>query len=126
MPNTQTHKLPPILLGFLPITPSLLLSRLFPDQHKGPLSGPGWLFCSCLLLVRSVVRDSQWIQAVRSVLLASKPRLNFCLPFPSVSYEIRNFGKPIVLLATYFNAGFFLLLLFDPHDEGDILLRNVG
>jgi hypothetical protein len=33
---------------------------------------------------------------------------------------IRNFGKPIALLATCFHAGFLLGLFFDPEDGGDM------
>jgi hypothetical protein len=46
--------------------------------------------------------------------------------FPSVSDTIRNFGKPIALLATYFHAGFLLGLFFDPEDGGDMFFRYVG
>jgi hypothetical protein len=42
------------------------------------------------------------------------------------SYIIRNFGKPISLLASCFHAGSLLGLLFDREDGGDMFLRNVG
>jgi hypothetical protein len=46
--------------------------------------------------------------------------------FPPASYTIRNFGKPIALLATRFHVGFLLGLFFDPEDGGDMFLRDVG
>jgi hypothetical protein len=36
--------------------------------------------------------------------------------FPPVSYKIRNFGKPIALLATYVYSSFLLGLFFDLED----------
>jgi hypothetical protein len=45
---------------------------------------------------------------------------------PLLPYIIRNFGKPIALLATCFHAGFLLGLFFDPEDSGDVFLPNVG
>jgi hypothetical protein len=45
--------------------------------------------------------------------------------FLPLSDIIRNLGKPIALLATYFHAGFLRGLFFDPEDGGDMFLRNV-
>jgi hypothetical protein len=44
--------------------------------------------------------------------------------FPPVSCMIRTFGKPIVLLAACFHAGFLLGLFLDPEDGSDMFLRN--
>jgi hypothetical protein len=59
------------------------------------------------------------------VLRASYQELKSALNFPSVSYSIRNFDKPIALLATWFHADFFIGLFFDPEDGGHMFLRNV-
>jgi hypothetical protein len=48
------------------------------------------------------------------------------IPPPSVSYIIRNIGKPIAILITCVRAGFLLGLFFDPEDGDDKFLRNVG
>jgi hypothetical protein len=59
-----------------------------------------WLSCSCLLLVRWGLCESQWVLAVRSVLRASSS----CLPFPSCFLYNPKF---LVLgFATWFYAGF--------------------
>jgi hypothetical protein len=34
-------------------------------------------------------------------------------------------GTGLLLLATYFHAGFLLGLFFDPEDGGDMFIRNV-
>jgi hypothetical protein len=44
----------------------------------------------------------------------------------TISYLKRKFGKPISMLATCSHAGFLLGLFFDPEDEGDMFLRNIG
>jgi hypothetical protein len=77
------------------------------------LSPTGSLACEsqCVLEVQSVLRASQWEQLVT-------------LHFPPVFYVIRNFGKPIILLATYFHADFLLGLQFDLEDGGYMILRN--
>jgi hypothetical protein len=46
--------------------------------------------------------------------------------FPSVSYVIRNFGKPIAQLAKCFHDGFLLDLFLNPEDGFDIFRQNVG
>jgi hypothetical protein len=51
------------------------------EQNEQP--GPGWLPGSCLLLVRSVVSESQWVLTVHSVLRASQQELSCCLQFPT-------------------------------------------
>jgi hypothetical protein len=47
---------------------------------------------------------------------------------PSFSHIIRNFGKSIVLLATFFRACFLLGKFIDPEEEeeeeGEMFLRN--
>jgi hypothetical protein len=45
--------------------------------------------------------------------------------FSPASYIIRNFGKPITVLATCSHAGFLVRFFFDPEDGGDILIGNV-
>jgi hypothetical protein len=116
-------------------TTSLTYYSVFPPPHfslvltrpvQPTLSRPCWLSCSCLLLVRSVVSESQWVQAVHSVLQASQWELNSFFHFLPVSSVIRNFGLSIALLATCFHAGFLLGLFFDPDDGSDMFLRNVG
>jgi hypothetical protein len=42
-----------------------------------------------------------------------------------VHLQGRRIG-PSALLAIFFHAGFLLVLFFDPEDEGDMFLRNLG
>jgi hypothetical protein len=46
------------------------------------------------------------------------------LSFIALLFPIRNFGKPVALLDTYFHSGFLLGLFFDPEDGGNMFLRN--
>jgi hypothetical protein len=46
--------------------------------------------------------------------------------FLLATYTIGDFGKPIALLAAYFNAGFLLGVFFHPEDGGDKFLRQVS
>jgi hypothetical protein len=52
------------------------------------------LSCSCLLLVHSVVSDSQWVLADHYVLRARQRGKNCVFIFLFASYNIRNLGKP--------------------------------
>jgi hypothetical protein len=80
---TTAHDFSTISLGSLLTTPLPLLPRHFLEQHKLPLSGPGWLSSSWVLLVSLVVCDRQWLLAVHSALWARQRELTCCLPFPS-------------------------------------------
>jgi hypothetical protein len=99
---------------------------LFLDQHNRPFSGPSLLSSLCLLLVRSVVPESQWVLAVLSVLGANQWELTCSLPFRPVFCTLQNFSTPISLLITCFYAGFLFGLSFSPEDGRDMFLRNVG
>jgi hypothetical protein len=85
--RTRAHGFTPTLLGSLPTATLPLLPTLFLDQHRRLFSGPCWLSCSYLLLVRTVMCEGQWVLAVQSVLRASQWELT-CCPFPS--YFIYN------------------------------------
>jgi hypothetical protein len=91
-----------------------------------PLSQPGWLSCSRLLLVHLVVSDSQWVLVVRSVPWPANRKCFLFLHFLPVSYIIRNFGKQTALLATCFYAGFLFWLFSNSEYGGVMYLRNVG
>jgi hypothetical protein len=76
------------------------------DQHERPILRLCGLFHSCLLLVRLVVPDGQWILAIYYALRTRQRILDCCLPFPSCSLYI-----PIALFVF---SGFLLGLFFEP------------
>jgi hypothetical protein len=45
--------------------------------------------------------------------------------FHASFYVIRNFDKPVALLATWFHADFMLRLFFGPEVGGSMCLQNV-
>jgi hypothetical protein len=110
--RSRAHGFSPILLGSLPTTRLPLLPLHFLDQHKRLFSGPGWLSCSCLLLVRSVVSESQWVLAVHSVLRASRWELTRCLPFPSCFLYNPKFRQADCAACHLLSRGLLSCLIF--------------
>jgi hypothetical protein len=72
MLRTQARDLHPILCSSLCTTPSLCQCCPFPDQNELPFEELCCLFCSCLLLVFSIMCESHWVLAVHSILRVSQ------------------------------------------------------